>query len=352
MHRWLTAVAVVFVLYLQGCAATGPKSAEMAAPLSAVPPGYARIVFYRSSGFAGAAVQPDIKVDGQVVGQSRPGGFFYADVGPGKRAIEASTEATSRLEITALPGQTYFVRGAISMGLMVGRIVLTQEGQVTAQAELPNLSYTGTSPVKVGTPSAGGAAAGGEAPKPATDQPPLKRGDQLVYRVTDKLTGLSRDVIYSVDRVDAERVHFNQGGRVEARDGSLLSLQTPLAGEMDACSPPTGWVRPGLAPGAAWSSTYRKSEASSCAGDFDLESRVVSEDLTPTPFGNLTLQRVDSRVRVQRTGRYTLFYRFDSRAWWSPELRRVVRFESEVVPLSVGVTRSQELVELIEIRRD
>lgn len=76
MHRLLTALAVLFVLWLQACAATGPKGAEMASTLGTVPPGYSRIVFYRSSGFAGAAVQPDIKVDGQVVGQSKPGGFF------------------------------------------------------------------------------------------------------------------------------------------------------------------------------------------------------------------------------------------------------------------------------------
>lgn len=348
----MTAAAVLFALWLQGCAATGPKGAEMASALNSVPAGYGRIVFYRSSGLAGAAVQPDIRVDGQIVGQSKPGGFFYADVGPGKRAIEAATESTSRLEITALPGQTYYVRSAIGMGLLVGRITLNQEGQVTAQAELQGLSHTGITAVRVGAPGAGVAVAGVATPKSTADAPPLKRGDQLVYRVTDKLTGLTRDVIYAVDRVDAERIQFNQGGRIEAKDGSLISLQTPLAGEMDACSPPTGWVKPGQSLGAAWSGTYRKSEASSCSGDFAFDSRVVSEDLTPTPFGNLTLQRVDSQVRVQRTGRYTLIFRLASRAWWSPDLRRIVRFESEVVPLSIGMTRSQELVELVEMRRD
>jgi len=347
---WSGLLAVVWLL--QGCAATGPKGTEMASTLNATAPGYGRIVFFRSAGFAGGAVQPDIKLDGQVVGQSKPGGFFYAEAGPGKRVIEAATETASRLEITVMPGQTYYVRSAISMGLMVGRIALTQEGQVTAQTELPGLSYTGGTPVKVGAPGAGAAISTAAAAKPAVELPPLKRGDQLVYRVTDQMTGLAREVVYAVDRVDAERVHFNQGGRVEAKDGSLLSKHTPLAGEMDACSPPSGWVKPGQTLGAAWSTTYQKSAAGACWGDFTLQARVVSEDPTPTPFGELTLQRVDSSVRVQRTGRYVTFHRMDSRAWWSPALRRIVRFESEVVPLSVGVTASRELVELIEVRRD
>ena len=55
-RRWMTAVAVLFLLWLQGCAATGPKGAEMASALGALPPGFGRIVFYRSSSIVGAAV--------------------------------------------------------------------------------------------------------------------------------------------------------------------------------------------------------------------------------------------------------------------------------------------------------
>lgn len=362
LRRWWTFAALLALLWLQGCAATGPKGSELGATLGAVPAGYARLVLFRSSGMLGAAVQPEILVDGQVVGTSKPGGFFVADVGPGKRVISASTEAASRLELDVLAGRTYYVRSAISMGLMVGRIALTEEGAVTAREELADLAYTGTSPVRIGAPAAGAVAAAAAVPAaqtgPAAGPPAavagaaaLKTGDQIVYRLTDQLTGLSREVLLAVDWADAGRVQFNQGGRVEAPDGSLISLQTPAVGDMDACAPPGGWVKPGQGLGAAWSGQYSKAEGSPCGGDFSFRSRVVSEDVTATALGPLLLQRVDTSARVQRTGRYTTFHEVRARAWWSPELRRIVRFESEVVPFSVGVTPSKESVELLAIRR-
>jgi hypothetical protein len=64
VSRWLATLWVVAVLLLQGCAATGPKSTEMTAALNAVPGGYGRIVFYRVNSVMGAAVQPEIRLDG------------------------------------------------------------------------------------------------------------------------------------------------------------------------------------------------------------------------------------------------------------------------------------------------
>lgn len=356
LNRWWSAAALMVLMWLQGCAATGPTGSELGAKLDAVPAGYGRVVLFRSSGMMGAALQPDLLIDGQVVGSSKPGGFVYADVGPGKRVISASTEAAARLELEVLAGRTYYVRSAISMGLVVGRIALTEEGQVTAREELSSLAYTGTAPVRIGAPAAGAAATATAAapspvPAPWVSAPALKVGDQIVYRLTDRLTGLSREVLLAVDWADASRVQFNQGGRVEAPDGSLISLQTPAVGDMDACAPPTGWVKPGQSLGAAWSGRYAKPEGSPCGGDFSFESRVVSEDLTATALGPLQLQRVDTTARVQRTGRYTTFHEIRARIWWSPGLRRIVRFESEVVPFSVGITPSKESVELLAIRR-
>src|SRR5512134_1823257 len=141
--------AAVVCLWLAGCAATGPKGSEISS-LNPLPPGSGRIVFLRSDSIVGAAIQPDIRLDDKVVGQSRPGGFFYVDVAPGKHVAAASTETTSRLEVDVAPGQTQYVRSAIGVGLFVGRAVLTLETPATARAELPDLRYTGSAPVRVG----------------------------------------------------------------------------------------------------------------------------------------------------------------------------------------------------------
>jgi hypothetical protein len=97
-------VAAIVLCLLQGCAATGLKGFEMATALNTVPPGYGRIVFYRSSSVVGAAVKPNIRVDGQVVGESRPGGFFFVDASPDKHMASVSTEATTDLEINVVSG--------------------------------------------------------------------------------------------------------------------------------------------------------------------------------------------------------------------------------------------------------
>jgi hypothetical protein len=347
MLRWIGCAALAAVLsWLTGCAATGPKASEMASSLGAVPQGYGRIVFFRSNSIVGAAVQPEIRLDGQVVGQSKPGGFFYVDASPGRHSASASTETTSALEIQVVAGQTHYVRSAIGMGLLVGRVVLTVEGQVTAREELSALSYTGVAPVRIGAAAATGSPVAAPTLQRAPD---LKRGDQLVYRVTDKLTGLAREVIYTVDRVGAEQLTFNQGGRVEGRNGTVVSVQTPLAGAMDRCNPPGGWTRPEMTLGMSWSSDFVLPPGSACAGGFRLQSRVVSEEPMSTPLGELNVQRVDVEGDIQRTERYTYQIRLKARAWYAPALGRVIRFESEQIS---HAPPERELIELIEVRRD
>lgn len=349
LRSWAALAAVVAGL-LQGCAATGPKAFEMAGVLGTVPPGYGRIVFFRSNSVVGAAIQPDIRVGAQVVGQSKPGGFFYVDASPGRYVASSGTENTAAIDVQVVGGQTLYLRSTIGMGLLVGRVTLTVEDRLTARSELAELSYTGTAPLRLGAPGATSAAVA--AHKPVAMSPPLMRGHQVIYRVTDKLTGLSREVTYTVDRIDADRIHFNQGGRIEGKDGSVISVEVPLAGDMDRCSPPGGWARAGMTPGTGWSVDYERTTASSCAGNVRLQARVVGEDLVPTPMGELNAQRIDFKGTLQRSERYTLFFRFEARAWYVPELARVVRFESELVPQVSASGPSRELVELIEIRRD
>jgi hypothetical protein len=76
----IAAIAAV----LGGCAASGAKFQEMAGSMPSLKPGEGRIFFLRSSSIVGAAIQPEIRLNGQVVGQSKPGGFFYVDRAAGK----------------------------------------------------------------------------------------------------------------------------------------------------------------------------------------------------------------------------------------------------------------------------
>ena len=128
-----------------GCA-SGPKYSEMAAKMPNLKPGDGRVYFYRESSMMGAAVQPDIRLNGQVVGTSKPGGYFYVDRPAGTYVAAASTETEKTASFTLDAGETKYLKSAPSFGLVVGRIVITLESADKAKTELASLSNTGPMP--------------------------------------------------------------------------------------------------------------------------------------------------------------------------------------------------------------
>ena len=136
------AIAACAVSVLAGCA-SGIKHQEMASSIPSVKQGEGRIYFFRSSSMFGAAIQPDIRLNGEIVGTSKPGGFFFVDRPAGNYVAATSTETEKSASFVLAPGETKYLRTSPSMGVMVGRIVVELETAEKAKAELPSLSYTG-----------------------------------------------------------------------------------------------------------------------------------------------------------------------------------------------------------------
>lgn len=136
---------VAATLLIAGCA-SGPKYSEVAARMPAMKAGEGRIYFYRESSMMGAAVQPDIRLNNEVVGTSKPGGYFYLDRPAGKYVAAASTETEKTASFTLDAGETKYLKSSPSFGLVVGRIVITLESPEKARAELASLSNTGAVP--------------------------------------------------------------------------------------------------------------------------------------------------------------------------------------------------------------
>ncbi len=242
-------------------------------------------------------------------------------------------------------------------GLLIG---LTTIGSITGDAQ--NLNFAIPSdwvrelPVRhaaAAASAAAPAAAGRDSAGAGTGSRPLKRGDQIVYRVTDRLTGLAREAVYTVDRLDKDQVSFNQGGRIERPDGSLVSASAPVAGEMDNCAPPGGWMRPGMAVGQAWSIESTRPASAPCSGTLSLRATVAAQEQMSTPLGNLGVQRVEFQGSLVSTARNVITHHtVQARAWYAPTLGRTVRFEFDAMPNSSGLPRWHELAELTAIRRD
>jgi hypothetical protein len=78
----------------------------MSSSIPTLRPGEGRIFFLRSSSLLGAALQPDIRLNGQVIGASKPGGFFYVDRTAGRYIASTATETAKTVTFALDPGET------------------------------------------------------------------------------------------------------------------------------------------------------------------------------------------------------------------------------------------------------
>jgi hypothetical protein len=136
---------------LTGCVTSGMKHAELKAQMEALKADEGRVYFYRNASFFGAALQPTIQLNGQVVGESKPGGFFYLDRPAGQYEACAATEVERKISFSLEGGETKYIRTKPTFGILVGHINFDLVGAAEAESELEPLHYTGTPP---GAPAA------------------------------------------------------------------------------------------------------------------------------------------------------------------------------------------------------
>jgi hypothetical protein len=141
--RFIQMLVLSLAVVLTGCA-SGIKHKDMQASIPALQADKGRIYFYRNASMLGAALQPNILLDGKVVGESRPGGFFFVDSSAGNHEVSASTEVEKKLTFTLDKGEVKYVKTSPSFGVMVGRIVPELVTAAEAEKELADLSFTGT----------------------------------------------------------------------------------------------------------------------------------------------------------------------------------------------------------------
>jgi hypothetical protein len=108
-------------LSLAGCA-SGPTYADLHSGEPPITVNDGRFYMYRPGSFAGAAIQPSVKIDGVTVGHAIPGGYFYVDEPAGTYVVSATTEKEESVNVSITPGQTRYIRFDISMGVFVGHV--------------------------------------------------------------------------------------------------------------------------------------------------------------------------------------------------------------------------------------
>jgi hypothetical protein len=137
-------VATVALLagILAGCA-TGPKYEEVRGGFASLPAAQGRIYFYRSANLIGSGIQPSVMLNGEKVGDSQPGGFFFVDRAPGNYEVNLTTEVERKLTFTLESGQEQYVRMSVGLGVLVYRVYPELVDKKTGEEELKGLSYIG-----------------------------------------------------------------------------------------------------------------------------------------------------------------------------------------------------------------
>jgi len=137
------AVCAFVAVTASGCA-SGPEYKDVASSIPTMKEAQGRVYFYRSGSMFGAAIQPEIKLNDQVVGKSQPGGFFFVDEPAGQYVVSTSTETEKSVSFQLDAGETKYVKTSVGLGLLAGRIVPSLESPDDAAKHLDGLHFTGT----------------------------------------------------------------------------------------------------------------------------------------------------------------------------------------------------------------
>ena len=128
-------------LTLSACA-SGVKFTEMNPSTSPKDQDTGRIFFYRTT-ILGAALQPDIRLNGTKVGNAIAQGFFFVDRPPGNYEVVTSTEVDRKVTFVLEKEQTRFVRFSVSMGFFVGHVYGELVDSAEGLEEIKECKYTG-----------------------------------------------------------------------------------------------------------------------------------------------------------------------------------------------------------------
>jgi hypothetical protein len=97
------------------------------------------VVFYRPSKFVGGAVGFKVREDGRELGKLRNGNWFAVQVAPGEHAYDVHGEKHDVTNIEVEAGETYFLSGAMGMGVFAGRPNLSPSNAEAFATLLPKL---------------------------------------------------------------------------------------------------------------------------------------------------------------------------------------------------------------------
>jgi hypothetical protein len=109
-RRLAGALGFILLLPMVACARPPSAASYMATP---IPPGMARIWFYRDLNPNDVLATPYVRLNGTIAGVSEPGGAFYRDVPPGRYHISTDSyysDPTLDRNVDVAPGAEVYAK--------------------------------------------------------------------------------------------------------------------------------------------------------------------------------------------------------------------------------------------------
>ena len=117
----------------------GDSEAPSSAHLPPPPPGKAQVVFFRTGAYMGAIYTVGVREDKTELGALSNQSYFVVTLDPGVHTFTSKTENTSRIKLELDPGETYYVRGTLSMGLIAAEVNLAPADAAMFDLHYPHL---------------------------------------------------------------------------------------------------------------------------------------------------------------------------------------------------------------------
>lgn len=132
---------LTLLVLVTGCA-SGPTYKEYTDKLAVKPTDEARLYIYRPSAF-GAAIRPQIRINGESVGKAVANGFLIVDRPAGEYEIATTTEAKRSLTLSLEKGDEKYVRLEMKMGLFAGHVKPVLVDSAVGMEEIASTKHVG-----------------------------------------------------------------------------------------------------------------------------------------------------------------------------------------------------------------
>lgn len=111
------------------------------ATLPAPPEGQGQVIFWRPGSFVGSAMGCGVNEGTERISALGNGKYFIVPMAPGTHEFNARSEARDNLTLEVEPGETYYVRCTIRMGVFVGRPNLAPSSEEEFGTRRDGLKY-------------------------------------------------------------------------------------------------------------------------------------------------------------------------------------------------------------------